>query len=88
VAPNLPVYLVHVSGHLAVANRAALKAAGIDRSTPTPAGGVIERDASGANVFALDLTPRLPGLQSYKIRMYPFHPTLAHRLEAGYMLWL
>jgi len=47
MAPNVPVYLVHVSGHLAVANRAALKAAGIDRNTPTPAGGVIERDAGG-----------------------------------------
>jgi hypothetical protein len=47
VAPNVPVYLVHVSGHLGVANRAALKAAGIDRNTPTPAGGVIEYDASG-----------------------------------------
>jgi predicted amidohydrolase YtcJ len=47
VAPNVPVYLVHSSGHLAVANRAALKAAGVDRNTPTPPGGVIERDASG-----------------------------------------
>jgi predicted amidohydrolase YtcJ len=47
VAPNLPVYLVHVSGHLGVANSAALKAAGIDRNTPDPPGGVIEHDAGG-----------------------------------------
>jgi len=47
VAPNVPVYLVHVSGHLGVANRAALKAAGIDRNTPDPPGGVIEHDAAG-----------------------------------------
>src|SRR5262249_9946497 len=47
VAPNIPVYLSHVSGHLAVANRAALKAAGIDANTPDPPGGVIERDAKG-----------------------------------------
>lgn len=47
VALNVPVYLVHVSGHLAVANRAALKAAGIDRNTPDPPGGIIEHDASG-----------------------------------------
>lgn len=47
VAPDVPVYLVHVSGHLGVANRAALKAAGIDRNTQTPAGGVIEYDTSG-----------------------------------------
>ncbi len=48
----------------------------------------IERNDAGETVFALDLTPRLPGLQYYKIRMYPFHPALAHRLEAGYMIWL
>ncbi len=47
VAPNVPVYLVHVSGHLGVANRAALKAAGIDRNTLAPDGGLIEHDASG-----------------------------------------
>jgi predicted amidohydrolase YtcJ len=47
VAPNVPVYLAHISGHLGVANTAALKAAGIDRNTPDPPGGIIERDASG-----------------------------------------
>ncbi len=47
VAPSVPVYLVHVSGHLGVANRAALKAAGIDRNTQAPDGGVIEHDANG-----------------------------------------
>ncbi len=47
VAPNHPAYLTHVSGHLAVANSAALKLANISKDTPDPQGGVIERDASG-----------------------------------------
>ncbi len=42
-----PVYLKHVSGHLGVANSAALKLANISKETPDPVGGVIERDASG-----------------------------------------
>jgi len=43
---------------------------------------------SGETLFTLNLVPRLPGLQHYKIRMFPFHPALAHRYEAGYLLWL
>jgi predicted amidohydrolase YtcJ len=37
----------HVSGHLSVANTAALKLAGVSPQTRDPNGGVIERDASG-----------------------------------------
>jgi len=47
VAPNNPVYLDHVSGHLAATNSAALKLAGIGKQTPDPPGGVIERDHTG-----------------------------------------
>jgi hypothetical protein len=47
VAPDHPVFLKHVSGHLGVVNSAALKLANITRDTPDPQGGVVERDASG-----------------------------------------
>ena len=47
VAPVNPVFLTHISGHMAVANSSALVRAGITRATPDPAGGVIERDTDG-----------------------------------------
>jgi len=47
VTGERPAYLVHVSGHLAVANTAALKLAGITRETPDPVGGLIEKDPQG-----------------------------------------
>ncbi|MFB6231416.1 MAG: amidohydrolase, partial [Salinibacter sp.] len=47
VAPNTPVYLTHASGHAAIANDAALDAAGIGPDTPDPDGGTIVRDAQG-----------------------------------------
>jgi predicted amidohydrolase YtcJ len=46
-APKNPVFLRHVSGHVAIANSLALQLAGITKSTPNPSGGEIERDASG-----------------------------------------
>lgn len=44
ISPEHPVLLVRNCGHVAVANSLALKLAGIDRSTPDPAGGQIDRD--------------------------------------------
>ncbi len=45
-----------------------------------PEGGEVE--------FTLQLRPRLPGLQFYKLRMYPSHPLLSHPFETGCMIWL
>ena len=47
VAPKNPVLLVHVSGHVAIANSLALKLAEIDKNSPNPNGGEFERNASG-----------------------------------------
>ncbi len=46
-APDHPVCLMHVSGHFCALNSAGLRAAGIDRATPDPPGGVIVRAESG-----------------------------------------
>ena len=47
VSPNNPVFLVHVSGHVGVANSLALKHTEITEDTKNPTGGEIERDADG-----------------------------------------
>jgi predicted amidohydrolase YtcJ len=48
VVSDRPVVLQRIDGHALVANGAALALARIDNNTPDPAGGRIERDASGA----------------------------------------
>ncbi len=47
VSPNNPVFLVHISGHVAVANSLALKHTEITEDTKNPTGGEIERDGEG-----------------------------------------
>ena len=47
ISTEIPVYVVHQSGHLGAANSKALEIAGITEETPNPAGGVFVRDASG-----------------------------------------
>ncbi|MBW8294650.1 amidohydrolase [Sphingopyxis sp.] len=47
VAPDRPLVVLHVSLHGAVANSAALKAAGIHEATPVPSGGMMLRDDTG-----------------------------------------
>jgi predicted amidohydrolase YtcJ len=46
-APRNPVLLSRVDGHTSWANSAALRLAGVDRGTASPAGGEVVRDASG-----------------------------------------
>jgi len=45
VTPENPVFVNRLDGHEALANAAAMKAAGITGNTPTPPGGEILRDA-------------------------------------------
>ncbi len=47
IAPDNPVFLVRVDGHVAWVNSKALELAKIDKRTKNPEGGEIERDASG-----------------------------------------
>jgi predicted amidohydrolase YtcJ len=47
VAPDNPVFLQRVDGHVSWANTRALREAGVTRQTETPSGGEILRDAAG-----------------------------------------
>jgi predicted amidohydrolase YtcJ len=47
VSAGHPAWLTHTMGHYGTANSVALRLAGIDRNTPDPPGGVIDRDEAG-----------------------------------------
>jgi hypothetical protein len=53
VTGERPAWLSRVDGHMALANSAALKLAGVDRKTPQIAGGEIVRDKKGEPTGAL-----------------------------------
>ncbi len=47
VTPDHPVWVNRLDGHMALANSAALRAAGVTRATADVAGGTVVRDGSG-----------------------------------------
>lgn len=53
VAPDRPVFLPNRDHHSAWVNTAALRLAGVDRATPDPSDGRIERDGDGRPTGAL-----------------------------------
>ncbi|MBE0487247.1 alpha-glucan family phosphorylase, partial [Marinobacter sp.] len=44
-------------------------------------------EEDGHAVYASDIKPPYPGLQTLRLRVYPHHPALTHPLEMGYMIW-
>ena len=84
VSPNNPVVLTHASGHGAMANAAAMKAAGINAETADPAGGRILRNAHGEpiGVFEERATKQLYlALEAYYASLPP-EQRLAERRQA------
>lgn len=59
VTPDNPVFVERLDGHMAIANSAALRAAGIDRRTPDVPGGTIVRDANGEPTGVLTEDPAI-----------------------------
>ena len=80
-APRNPVVLRGIGKHVVAANSAALAAAGIDRDTPEPAGGRIERDAAGEPTGVLHEAAKLRLDQSRADTVVPV-PTAAERRAA------
>lgn len=76
VFPDRPAYLVSSFGHAAWVNSRALELAGIDRTTPDPQDGVIERDAAGQPSGTL----RDAAMMLVESRVP--EPTVAQRLES------
>jgi predicted amidohydrolase YtcJ len=76
VTGDHPAFFPRIDGHIGVANSAALKFAGIDRNTPDPQGGKIDRDANGEPTGILRETAK-EALQA-KIP----EPTIAERRKA------
>ena len=71
VIPDVPALITAVDGHAAWVNSRALELAGITKDTPSPAGGIIERDPKtgepsgtlrelAAMMPVLDALPRVP----------------------------
>jgi predicted amidohydrolase YtcJ len=87
-APDHPVFLQRLDGHMAVANSKALALAGVTRATPVPDGGAILRDASGdltgiLKDNAMALVDRVIPPPSWDETMAGAKAALAHAASLG-----
>ncbi|SMP18414.1 amidohydrolase [Shimia sagamensis] len=85
VSKDVPIIIVHQSGHFGAANSAALAAADITRETPTPSGGVIRYASDGTpngvleeNAFFLVLGKLMGGVGEEGFKAFA---------RAGTQLW-
>ncbi|HVH09495.1 MAG TPA: amidohydrolase [Gemmatimonadales bacterium] len=89
VTPDNPVFVNRLDGHEALANAAALRAAGVTKNTPTPPGGEIPRDARTGEpigIFkdrALDVVGRVVPEPSPERRDSALARALAHAESLG-----
>lgn len=79
VATEVPIIIVHQSGHFGVANSEALELTNVVASTADPAGGIIRRQADGApngvleeNAFFMVLTTLLGDLGEKGLRAFTY----------------
>jgi len=88
VTPDHPVFVSRLDGHMALANSAALRAAGVTRDTPAPDGGEIVRDPTGEplGIFkdqAMGLIARAIPEPSAPVRDTAVARALAHAASLG-----
>ena len=63
VSASHPIFVLHVSGHMGVANSAALAELGLNDDSSDPPGGALDRDASGRLTGLLLETAAMPAQQ-------------------------
>lgn len=91
VCPDRPAMLMRTDGHSVWVNSLALQAAGVDRNTPDPAGGQIQRDEAGEptgilleNAIALVRNVAPPPTQEERLAALQeaFHESLSYGMTS------
>ena len=85
--PDNPVWIRRPDGHVGLANSLALELAGVNRSTPDPPGGRIDRDSSGEPTGILRdagdlIRPSIPPISDDQYRE-ALDAALAHAARIG-----
>jgi predicted amidohydrolase YtcJ len=88
VTGDMPVFLSRYDGHMALANSAALRLAGVTAQTAEPPGGMIVRDANGnpTGAFkdaAMELVNKVIPPLSHEERLNAVKRALAHAASLG-----
>jgi predicted amidohydrolase YtcJ len=88
LTPDTPVFVSRYDGHMALANSAALRLAGVTAKTPDPPGGTVVRDRQGNPTGALkdaamDYVYKVVPPPSHEQRVHAIKRALAHAASLG-----
>jgi len=82
VSTELPIMVIHISGHFGAVNSLGLEAIGYDASTPDPEGGIIRRQPGGTEPNGV--LEELAALPKFAVVLSPASPEdELHFLEQG-----
>lgn len=85
ISKDIPIYLVHQSGHMGAANSKAIEIIGYTDDTPNPPGGVIHKDPNGRLTGVFEELAHGPALMKMLSRLGPEGAKSLAR--AGSELW-
>lgn len=88
ISTEIPILMLHVSGHVGAVNSKALELLGFDESTPDPEGGIIRRE-SGSNVPNGVLEEvAVQGIAMKKLKLTPSFGSILKRIDAAQELYM
>lgn len=88
ISTDVPILMLHVSGHVGAVNTKALEVLGIDENTPDPDGGIIRREEGSDVPNGVLEEVAVQGIAMKQLKIAPSFDTILKRVDAAQELYM